>query len=220
MSRMSISKPVKLVIIEDSNLVVTRIQRELADHENIVMSGFASSGEAGIQLVCALKPDIVLLDFYLPDSHGDEIARRILEKRPKQRIIIVTVIAAEVLSRKMLSLGVKGYVEKGAVSGKLAEAITAVMKDEIYLSEPVALQFQLPKHLNDCTEVLGQLSEQELRILKLLAHGQAAKAIGHQLHISPKTVYSYRERIFQKLEILNDLELRVFALRHKLIGMN
>ena len=124
---------VNVLLVDDHELVRTGIQHLLDGNESVNVTGVASSGEEAIKMVDALLPDIVLMDIYMPGIGGMEASRKISQRHPSVKIIILTVLADGPLPQQMLSAGVQGYVTKTCSISELIAAIKAVSVGGRYL---------------------------------------------------------------------------------------
>lgn len=208
---------IKVLLVDDHDLVRMGIRSLLADIENIKVIGEAKSGEEAITQAKQLEPDVILMDVKMPGIGGLEATKRILRQNPNSKILAVTVYGEEPYPSMVLQAGATGYLTKGASVEEMVQAIHAVFAGKRYLSPEVAQQLAL-KHLSDQGgSAFDSLSDREMQILIMITSGQKVQEISEQLHISSKTVNSYRYRIFEKLNVNSDVELTHFAIRHNLI---
>ena len=207
------------MLVDDHDLVRLGINRLLSDINGFNIVGEAKSGEEAIELVNKLKPDVVLMDVKMPGMGGLEATKRIVKQHPKIKVLVVTVYGDEPYPSRVLQAGATGYMTKGASVEEMVQAINSVYSGKRYLSPEVAQQLAL-KHLTHQDESpFESLSERELQVLVMITSGQKVQEIADQLYLSPKTVNSYRYRLFEKLSVDTDVELTHLAIRHKLIAM-
>ncbi|MFT6835258.1 MAG: two-component system invasion response regulator UvrY [Francisellaceae bacterium] len=210
---------IKVLLVDDHDLVRLGIKKLLSDIQGIEIVGEARSGEEGISLTDKLHPDVVLMDVKMPGIGGLEATKRIVRQHPKTKILVVTVYGDEPYPSKVLQAGATGYMTKGASVKEMIQAIQSVNAGQRYLSPEVAQQLAL-KHLSHNEETpLDSLSEREMQVLVMITSGQKVNEIADQLCLSPKTVNSYRYRLFEKLNVDSDVELTHLAIRYKLIDM-
>jgi two-component system invasion response regulator UvrY len=211
---------IKVLLVDDHDLVRLGIKKLLCDIQGIEIVGEARSGEEGISLTEKLRPDVVLMDVKMPGIGGLEATKRIVKNYPKTKVLIVTVYGDEPYPSKVLQAGASGYMTKGASVKEMIQAIQSVNAGQRYLSPEVAQQLAL-KHLSHNEETpLDSLSEREMQVLVMITSGQKVNEIADQLCLSPKTVNSYRYRLFEKLGVDSDVELTHLAIRFKLIDMD
>lgn len=208
----------KILLVDDHKLVRVGIRKILEESVGIEVVGEADSGEEGLQLARALKPDIVLLDVNMPGMGGVEALRKLLALDHDVRVIVVSVHAEEPLPSRLLEAGAKGYLSKGRAADEVLLAVRKVAAGERYLTSDVAQQIALGKVGGSGKSPLAQLSEREMQVMLLVIEGKSIQEISDKLCLSPKTVSTYRYRLFDKLGIHNDVELTRLAIRHGLVG--
>jgi DNA-binding NarL/FixJ family response regulator len=190
----------------------------LADNPDIEAIGQASSGEDAIEFVRKDRPDIVLMDIRMPGIGGLEATRRILRIDDSIRIIVVTACADDPYPARVMQSGATAYITKGADIQEMVRAIRKAHSGQRYISPEIAQKMAL-KTLGGDREEDGELSrferlsEREMQIAMMVVDCQKVQDISDKLCLSPKTVNSYRYRIFEKLEISSDVELALMAVR-------
>lgn len=208
---------IKVLLVDDHELVRMGIRSLLEDVIGINVVGEASSGEEAVQMVKKLHPHVVLMDVKMPGMGGLEAIKRILRVDETTKVLAVTVYGEEPYPSRVLQAGAVGYLTKGADMEEMVQAIKTVSSGKRYISPEVAQQLAL-KHLNDEKDSpFDGLSEREMQVMIMITSGQKVQEISDQLCLSPKTVNSYRYRLFEKLNINSDVELTHLAIRHNLI---
>ena len=211
---------IKVLLVDDHDLVRLGIKKLLGDIQGIDIVGEAKSGEESLAQVDKFEPDVVLMDVKMPGIGGLEATKRIVKNHPRIRVLAVTVYGDEPYPSKVLQAGASGYMTKGASVKEMIHAIQTVNAGQRYLSPEVAQQLAL-KHLSHNEETpLDSLSEREMQVLVMITSGQKVNEIAEQLCLSPKTVNSYRYRLFEKLGVDSDVELTHLAIRYRLIDMD
>ena len=209
---------IKLLLVDDHDLVRTAIARMLSDSSDLDVVGEANSGEQAYNMVRELLPDVVLMDIRMPGIGGLEATRKIKQRFPQVKILALSACEEEPFPTRLLQAGASGYLTKGACIEETVRAIRKVAAGHHYLSSAIAQQMALKaydsKQLDNPFE---QLSEREMQISLMIASGQKIQMISDLLCVSPKTVNTHRYRIFTKLNIANDVELALLAVRHNLI---
>lgn len=212
-----LSRNINILIVDDHDLVRSGIRRMLEDVSGIKIVGEAKSGEEAIKSVRELKPEVVLMDVKMPGIGGLEATRKLLRIDPDIRVLIVTVCDDDLFPSRLLQAGAAGYLTKGVSLDEMVQAIKAVYTGQRYISPEIARQLAL-KHLTDQDESpFDNLSERELQVTLMIVNGQRVQDISDRLCLSPKTVNSYRYRIFDKLDVKNDVELTLLAIRYGLM---
>lgn len=208
---------ISVLIVDDHALVRMGIRRLLEDLPDMDVIGEADSGELALSMVKSMKPDVVLLDMKMPGIDGWEVTRRLKKTAPQVKIIAVTALNAEPLPGRVLQLGAMGYLTKESGVEEMANAIRKVSRGERYLSAEIAQKMAISRLDNENDSPFDLLSEREMQVTLMITAGMDVQDIAEKLFLSSKTVNGYRYRIFEKLDIKNDVELAYLALKHKLI---
>ena len=209
---------IRVLVVDDHELVRSGITRMLADDPDIDVVGQSSSGEDAIEFVRKNRPDIVLMDIRMPGIGGLEATRRILRIDDTIRVIVVTVCADDPYPARVMQSGATAYITKGADIREMVRAIRMAHSGQRYISPEIAQKMALKQLSGDKEEegelsMFDRLSEREMQIAMMVVDCQKVQDISDKLCLSPKTVNSYRYRIFEKLEISSDVELALMAVR-------
>ena len=209
---------IKVLVVDDHDLVRMGITRMLADINGIKVVGEASSGEDCLRLARELAPQVVLMDVKMPGIGGLEATRKLLRQSPDVRVLAVTVCDEEPFPSRLLKAGAAGYLTKGAALEEMVHAIRAVAVGQRYISPGIAQRLALSSLGEEKTSPFDALTEREMQITMMVVNCQKVQEISDRLFLSPKTVNSYRYRIFEKLGIDSDVELTLLAVRHGLLN--
>jgi len=204
---------VKVLVVDDHELVRSGMRRLLEENPQIEAIHEASSGEEALQMATNEHFDLVLMDINLPGMSGLEASDKLLMKAPDSRIIMVTGRLEGGHIRKLLNAGVKGYITKGSSADEMAKAMQRVMSGEQYLSPDVAQQVAMDMINGEDGNPFDKLTTRETEIISLLLQGQRNRQISSNLHISEKTVSTHRTRAFEKLNLKTTAELVRLAIR-------
>jgi len=209
---------ISVLIVDDHDLVRLGLIRILDDFPDIKIIGNAATGEAALKRVRELKPDVVLMDVLMPGIGGLEATRRICLQDSGVKVIVVTACDDDVYPVRLLQAGAAGYLTKGADADEMIKAIKQVHSGQRYISPEIAQKLAL-KSVNKNPDVppFEQLSERELQIAMMIVNCKKVNDIAKILSLSPKTVNTYRYRIFEKLAIKSDVELTLLAVRYGLL---
>lgn len=208
---------IRILIVDDHRLVRSGIARMLTDIKGIHVIGDADSGEAALQIIRDQRPDVVLMDVRMPGIGGMEATRRALRLDPDIKIIATTVYDDEPFPTQMLEAGAVGYVTKDAHVRELVSAIRKVQVGQRYLSSDVARHLALRSYEEPESSPFVSLSGREMQIATMVVNCSKVQEISSSLCLSPKTVNSYRYRIFEKLNISSDVELTLLAMKHGML---
>ena len=194
------------------SLVRTGIKLILETTQNIKVIGEADSGEEAVDWCRKRQCDVILMDMVMPGIGGLEA--KILRYNPDAKIIVLTIQTEEPYPTKIMQAGASGFLTKGAEPDEMIKAIKDVAAGKRFISPSVAQQIALSNVSSIDTESpFKSLSERELQITEMIAKGLKAGDIADKLNLSPKTVNSYRYRIFDKLNLKGDVELTRLAIR-------
>ena len=204
---------IRVLVVDDHELVRSGITRMLADNPDIDVIGQASSGEEAIDCVRENRPDIVLMDIRMPGIGGLEATRRILRIDDSIRVIVVTACADDPYPARVMQSGATAYVTKGADIQEMVRAIRKAHSGQRYISPEIAQKMALKQLGGERDEdgelsLFERLSEREMQIAMMVVDCQKVQDISDKLCLSPKTVNSYRYRIFEKLEISSFSKIR------------
>ncbi len=208
---------INVMLVDDLDLVRTGIKKMLDEAAGIKVVGEATSGEEAVKLARNVKPHVVLMDVKMPGIGGFEATRKLIRMDPDIKVLIVTVCDNDLYPARLLQVGASGYLTKGATMDEMVQAIKAVFAGQRYISPEIANRLAF-KHVSDKDESpFETLSERELQVMLMITKGMKVQEIADKLCLSPKTVNSYRYRIFEKLNVKNDVELTLLAIRHGLV---
>ena len=210
---------IRILLVDDHELFRTGMRSILERDGGMEVVGEAASGEEAVEFVRNHEADIVMLDVSMPGIGGLEATRRILRIRPQARIVAVTVLSEEPFPNQLLNAGARGYISKGCPADEMFAAIRTVHNGEPYISNEVARKLSLASFSKKGdASPLVKLSGREMQVMMMITQGQSTQAISDALFLSPKTVSTYRHRLYEKLEVSNDVELTHYAIRHGLIN--
>ena len=209
---------IKVLVVDDHDLVRMGISRMLSDDPEIEVIGEADSGEAAIRMVKALNPDVVLLDVNMPNIGGVEATKRLRQFDEKVKILAVSSVSSQPYPSMLLKAGVNGYITKGTPLAEMIKAIKKVFQGSKYFSSDVAEQLADMLLTDNEESPFDRLSEREKQVAMMVVNCQSPQQIADQLFVSVKTVNTYRYRIFEKVGVDSDVKLTHLARRHGLIA--
>ncbi len=210
--------PVTIVLADDHAVVRDGLRALIDNGHDLKVVGTAGNGRDAITEVQRLRPDVVVMDIAMPELDGVEATRRILEKCPDTRVLILSMYLSAEHVYRALQAGAQGYVVKESAGEEVVEAIRAVRAGKRYLSHKIT-ETVIDDYLREGTGLspLDSLSLRERDVLQLVVEGRTNVAIAQVLALSPKTVETYRARIMKKLKVHDTVELVKFAMRHGLV---
>ncbi|HEY1330755.1 MAG TPA: response regulator transcription factor [Actinomycetota bacterium] len=209
--------PLRVMLVDDHEVVRTGIRSLLAATEDIVVAAEAGSVQEAIDEAERTRPDVVVMDVRLADGSGIEATREIRARRAATKVLMLTSFADDEALFASIMAGAAGYVLKQINAEELVRAIRAVGEGKSLLDPTVTAsvldRLRKGKHLMK-DEKLARLSPQEERILSLVADGKTNHEIGEELHLAEKTVKNYVSSILSKLEVARRAEAAAYLARH------
>ena len=206
------------VVLCDDHAVLRRgIRDTLVESPEIEVTGEAGSYPELREVLRSARCDVLLLDLQLPGRSGLEVLASLRETHPHIRVLIVSMYPEDQYALRAIRAGAQGYANKAGDPVQLIQAVRTVMQGRKYLTPEVAqlladsLAQPAPERPHE------QLSERELQTLVKIASGRRLSDIAEELMLSPKTVSVYRARVLQKLQLTNNAELTVYAIRNQLV---
>ncbi|MCF7975449.1 MAG: response regulator transcription factor [Phycisphaerae bacterium] len=209
--------PQTRIFIVDDHPIVRDGLKLLIDHQDdLTVCGEADDIKSALRGVAQAKPDVVLTDITLKASDGLELTKDLKILYPDLHIIVLSIHDESTYAERALRAGAQGYLMKEVVSDHIIEAIHTVCRDEIFVSDQIAKRLLHKIVGGKSTQTASgtdALSDRELEIFKLIGQGFKASQIAKQLHLSVKTVETYRARIKEKLDIKDAGSLLQFAIQ-------
>lgn len=208
---------IAVVLVDDHAIVRQGLRTYLELQPDITVVGEASDGREAVGVVRDTLPDIVLMDLVMPNSDGVEATRAITSMAPSTRVIVLTSFSEDEKVFASIKAGAQGYLMKDVLPSDLVKAIRTVYRGEAQLDPEIARKLmqeftnpqpQTPRH---------DLTERELEVLRLIAHGKTNRDISEELVLSEKTVKTHVSNILQKLHLSDRTQAAVYALRQKIV---
>jgi DNA-binding NarL/FixJ family response regulator len=209
-------KKTQVLIVDDHPVVRDGLTTIINHEQDLNVCGEADDARLALQAAAELKPDVVVVDIFLKSSDGIELTKSIKARHPKLPIIVLSVHDESVYAERALLAGAKAYLMKDAVSENIIKAIRTVLSGEIYVSNTISKRFlhKIAGDKADTTKTpIENLSYREFEIFRLIGEGFKASQIARQLHLSTKTIETYRSRIKEKLNLTNAAELLRYSIK-------
>ncbi len=209
---------IRVLLVDDHELVRTGVRHILDEASDIEVIGEASTGEEAIAYVRETLPDLVLMDVNMPGIGGIEATRRILRINPDLKVIALTVHSDNPFPNQLHDAGALGYLTKGCPAEEMLKAVRLVASGKPYVSNEVSQKLALAQMSGNVADLpFGKVSQREMQVLMMIIQGTKTQDISDSLYLSPKTVSTYRHRLYEKLEVETDVELTHLAIRHGLV---
>jgi len=207
------------VLIADDHPVVRRGLRQLLEEAgDIVVGGEAGSAAETLDQVRRNRWDVLVLDLDLPDRSGLEVMRDVKLVQENLPILFLTVASEDQFAIRALRAGAAGYMTKKTAPQELVEAIRKVVGGGRYVTAAVAERIALHLDKDVETPVHESLSDREYEVFQMLASGRTATQVAEALHLSVKTVSTYRSRVLEKMGLRTNAELTVYAVRNGIVS--
>ena len=211
---------IRVLVVDDHELVRIGLRQTLTDYPSIQVAGEATDGETALVMNRELRPDVVLLDVELPGLSGFEVTSRLRQTSPAPGVIILTVHEKRPYPERLLDAGASGYLTKGCPATELVEAIRTVAAGGRHIGSRIAQKMALDLLPGGERSPFDELSAREMEVMLMLADGRKIAEIARAMHLSPKTVATYKYRIFEKLDTRNDVAMTRMAVRYGLVAAN
>ncbi len=209
---------VKILLVDDHELFRSGMKSILQTKDEFVVVDEAATGEQAIDKVRKSLPDLVLIDINMPGIGGLAATRRLQRMHPELPVIAVTALDDDPFPSQLLDAGARGFLAKGAPADELFDAINKVMQGDYYISKDIAQRLTLSGIMGKAyASPLAKLSPREMQVMVMIAQGKRNSEISDILFLSPKTISTFRSRLFEKLDVGNDVELTHMALRYNLV---
>ncbi|GAB4385858.1 MAG: response regulator transcription factor [Elainellaceae cyanobacterium] len=210
---------IRVLIVEDDPMMQLGLEQSLSNAAGITVVGQAEDGYRAVEEAKRLKPDVVVMDIGLPRQDGIAATQQIKEAMPETHVVMLTSHVTENEVIGALASGADAYCVKGTTVDRLLTAIEAAREGASYLDPQVARQVM--DHLKPATVaepgIVGQLSQRELEVLKLMVEGMSNPEIAEALYLSPNTVKTHVRGIMNKLAVDDRVQAAVVALRAGLV---
>lgn len=210
---------IRVLVVDDHAIVRAGISRILDSEPDIEVIGQTGSGHEAVDMVRRLRPDVVLLDFGLPDIDGLEVTRQVLDTETDAKVLILTMFSSEEYAFRLLRAGAAGYLLKGAPTDDLLAALRKVASGGRQVDPEIAdrLLGRIGQRVEESPESV--LSDREMQVMIRIASGLTTREVAEDLHLSPSTIETYRARILEKLNLRNTNEIIRFAIRRRLVDV-
>ena len=212
MSSRGSSEGIRILTIDDHQLIRDGIAAVLEAHEDMTLVAQASNGQEGVEIFRRLRPDITLMDLRMPDMSGIETIAAIRAEFPKARIIVLSTYAGDAQAAAALKAGASGYLLKNLIRKELIETIRAVYSGKRRIPPEIAME--IAEHVAD-----DALSEREIEVLRRVAAGKANKVIAAELGIAEATVKTHMKSILPKLDASDRTHAVMIALRRGILDL-
>ena len=208
--------PIRVLLVDDHPIVRQGLARLISQEADLEVCGEAGDVPAALQAVGDLSPDIVVADLSLKEGSGIDLIKTLRSQSSDIPILVLTMHEESFYAERALRAGARGYLTKQEASEKILTAIRQVVLGEIYVSDrlsPKLLQRLITGAPNTDDPLVSRLSDRELQVFLLIGEGRGTQEIATQLHLSVKTIETYRAHLKEKLDLRDARELVQYAIR-------
>ena len=209
---------VRVLIVDDHRMFAESLERILSDKPALSVIGIATSGEEALKRFDDGAPDVVLMDYELPDTDGVELTTRLFQKAPDVKVIMLTGMGDDDLLMRAIEAGCCGFITKDKAAEEVALAIPAAYNDEALFS-PAMLARVVARMRKPDRRVGWDISPREQEVLDMLAQGLATPEIAASLFVSVHTVRTHVQAVLEKLGAHSKLEAVTIAAREGLVRL-
>lgn len=208
---------IRVFIVDDHEIIRQGLKMILKEAADLVVVGEAQDGIEALRKIKNTDCDVMLLDMNMPGRSGIDLLADIKALKPKMHILVLSIHPEDKFALRTLKAGASGYLCKDTALEELVVAIRKIHSKGRYISNTLAEQLAFSIIPENETPAANQLSSRENEILIKIASGMKVKDIAEELGLSISTVFTYRLRIFEKLNIKNNVELTHYAIENKLV---
>jgi DNA-binding NarL/FixJ family response regulator len=211
-SKIKVSKPAaRVLIVDDHPAVREALTIRIAAQPDLEVCGEAADANEALRLAAATDPDVAVIDIALKTGNGIDLIKRLRARNENVRAIVWSMYSEDLYAERALRAGAMGYINKEQATGKIIEAIRQVLDGKMYLSAAMTEKL-LKRAVGQAGRESGRspidtLSDRELDVFRLIGQGLKTQNIAAQLHLSIKTVETYRDRMREKLDLKDGSEL-------------
>lgn len=208
---------IKILIADDHPIIRKGVINIVSSESDMKVVCEAADGRQVMELLTTTELDILILDILMPEMNGFEVLELVKIIHPDLPVLMISAVSEQIYASKSLRLGASGFINKETVHAELVTAIRKILSGGIYLSKTLHEKIAMNLH-TDLTETLhSRLSAREFQVLCLIGSGKSLTEIGKELNLNVKTVSTFRSRLLQKMELLNNSDLIRYCLNEGLV---
>ncbi len=206
----------KILVVDDHPIVRQGLAELLNREDDLMVCGQAEDAHQAMQAIKALKPDMIIVDISLKETSGVELIKDIKARYPSLSVLALSMHDESMYAERVLRAGAEGYIMKAEATENIVMAIRKVISDQIYLSDrmgPRMLRKLVAAGTKVGASAIERLSDRELEVFRLIGQGYTTRQIAENLHLSIKTIETYRAHIKEKLNLANATKLLQYAIQ-------
>jgi DNA-binding NarL/FixJ family response regulator len=209
-------KNIQILIVDDHPIVREGLESILSHEPDLEVCGQADDAFGALNAIAEMKPDMAIVDISLKRSDGIELTKTIKAQYPELSVLVLSVQDESVYAERVLLAGAKGYLMKDVAAEHIVKAIRTVLLGEFYVSDAITKRFMhlIAGNKTDVTKTaIDCLSDRELETFRLIGEGYSMSKIAERLHLSVKTIETYRSRIKEKLGLADASQLLQYSIQ-------
>ena len=211
-----LGKQIRVVLVDDHPIVRNGLTRLIEQEPDLAVCGEAANMRDALALIKRENPDLAIIDISLDDASGVDLMKAVKEVAPATKMLAISMHDEGLYAERVLRAGGMGFVRKNNALDVLIDAIRDVLAGNVYLSD--SMKNRLLQQLAKPADAAGErpeeaLSNRELEVFEQIGHGLTTREIANRMHLSIKTIETYRENVKKKLGLKNAAELGRHAVR-------
>jgi DNA-binding NarL/FixJ family response regulator len=208
---------IKVVVIDDHAVVREGLKRIISENPGMCVTGEAEDGHEALKVIKSEPCDVVLLDISMPNKNGLDVLKQLHAESPRLPVLVLSMHAEDQYAVRVLRAGAAGYLTKESAPARLVQAIRKVVRGGKYVTQTLAEKLVFDLETNTTKAPHEILSDREYQVLCMIASGKTVSQIADLLHLSVKTVSTYRVRLLEKINLKNNAELTRYAIKEGLV---
>src|SRR5213593_1571523 len=208
---------IKIVVVDDHAVVREGLKRIISENPGMAVTGEAGDGHEALKVIQNEPCDVVLLDITMPNRSGLDVLKQLHAESPRLPVLVLSMHSEDQYAVRVLRAGAAGYLTKESAPAKLVQAIRKVVRGGKYVSPSLAEKLVMDLETDAQRPPHELLSDREYQVLCMIASGKTVSEIAEELHLSVKTISTYRVRILNKLLMKNNAELTRYAIKQGLV---
>lgn len=197
---------IRTIVVDDHPVVAGATKHILEQVEGVNVVGIAANGQAGIELVEEHQPDLLFLDYHLPDQYGSQVAEKAKRRSPNTHIVIFTGIDLADMYNHLIEIGVSGIISKESGETTIQNLVRCILDNHTMIPIPIYRQMRITNRQKSADTEFIDLSPDEIQIMTLLVKGVTHEQIADQIHVSKRSVDNYLKKIYDKLDVTSRIQ--------------
>lgn len=197
---------IRTIVIDDHPVVARATKHILEQVEGVDVVGIAANGQDGIELVEEHQPDLLFLDYHLPDQYGSQVAEKVKRRSPNTHIVIFTGIDLADMYNHLIEIGVSGIISKESGETTIQNLVRCILDNHTMIPIPIYRQMRITSRQKSADTEFVDLSPDEIQIMTLLVKGVTHEQIADQIHVSKRSVDNYLKKIYDKLDVTSRIQ--------------